>query len=74
MPRTSRHSPNFLITSPSSMNKTIELFKKQEESANVAPFVGNYSVPKQPYTLPDGTHIAAKSLKSTFTKFKETFQ
>lgn len=56
------------------MNKTIELFKKQEESANVAPFVGNYSVPKQPYTLPDGTHIAAKSLKSTFTKFKETFQ
>ena len=74
MPRASRNvKPNFLITSPSSLNKPLQersnLFQKNEQ-AHVAPFVGNYNVPLQPFTLPDGTMVQANQLKNTFQRFK----
>ena len=74
VPRESRNvKPNFLIPSPSSLNKPLQersnLFNKNEQ-ANVAPFVGNYNVPLQPFTLPDGTMVQANQLKNTFQRFK----
>lgn len=71
VPRASRNHkpPNFLITSPSSLNKPLQerckIFNRNE-MANVAPFVGNYNVPLQPFTLPDGTKVQANQLKNTF--------
>ena len=61
--------PTFMITSPSSV-RNVALFPKRED-AREQPFVGNYNVPKQPFTLPDGTLVQANPLKNTFTKFKE---
>ena len=61
---------NFMITSPTSVNKNVALFPRKEDGRE-QPFVGNYNVPKQPFTLPDGTLVQANPLKNTFTKFKE---
>ena len=60
--------PSFMITSPSSLNKTaVEVFKTEQKEA---PFVGNYNVPVQPFTLPDGTKVQNNQLKNTFQRFK----
>ena len=66
-------APAFMITSPSSVSKNVGMFPRREDGRE-QPFVGNYNVPKQPFTLPDGTLVQANPLKNTFTKFKEQAQ
>ena len=65
-----RMAPAFMITSPSSVSKNVAALPRKEDGRE-QPFVGNYNVPKQPFTLPDGTVVQANPLKNTFTKFKE---
>ena len=66
-------APAFMITSPSSVSKNMGVYPRREDGRE-QPFVGNYNVPKQPFTLPDGTIVQANPLKNTFTKFSEQAQ
>ena len=48
--------PSFMITSPTSLKQNVASLPKRDDGRE-QPFVGNYNVPKQPFTLPDGTVV-----------------